>query len=108
MKTKSAWAFLLCLMCTNLWAQKITVSGTVVEEETSEPVFSASVVLLNPDSTMACGASSNMEGRFTLPAVKAGKYIFRITYVGFKTYFKNVQLSSSQKSLSMGHRQTSA
>lgn len=102
MKTKSAWAFLLCLMCTNLWAQKITVSGTVVEEETSEPVFSASVVLLNPDSTMACGASSNMEGRFTLPAVKAGKYIFRITYVGFKTYFKNVQLSSSQKSLSMG------
>lgn len=102
MKTKSAWTLLLCLMCTNLWAQKITVSGTVVEEETNEPVFAASVVLLNPDSTMACGISSKMDGKFTLPAVKAGKYIFRITYVGFKTYFKNVQLSADQKALSMG------
>lgn len=92
----------MCLVCSGLWAQKITVSGTIVEEESNEPVFSASVVLLKPDSTMACGVSSSMDGKFSLPAVKAGKYIFRVTYVGFKTYYKDMQLSSSQKSVALG------
>lgn len=102
MKTKSVLTLLLCLLCSNLWAQKITVSGTIVEEENNEPVFSASVVLLKTDSTMATGVSSNMEGKFSLPAVKAGKYILRVTYVGFKTYYKNLQLSSSQKNMALG------
>lgn len=102
MKKQSVLTLLLCLVCSGLWAQKITVSGTVVEEENNEPVFSASVVLLKPDSTMACGVSSSMEGKFSLPAVKEGKYIFRITYVGFKTYYKDMQLSSSKKNVALG------
>lgn len=102
MKTKSVLTLLMCFLCTIVWAQKVTVSGTVIEEETNEPVFAASVVLLKTDSTMACGVSSNMEGKFSLPAVKAGKYILRITYVGFKNYYKDLQLSSSQKTVALG------
>ena len=94
--------FMMCLLGTCLWAQKVTVSGTVIEEDTNEPVYSASVVLLKPDSTLVTGVSSNMDGKFSIGNVTPGKYIFRITFVGFKPYYKNLQLRASQKNVPMG------
>lgn len=102
MKKKGVLTLVLCLVQVCMWAQKVTVSGTVWEEETNEPVLSASVVLLNTDSTMACGVSSKANGAFSLPAVKAGKYILRITYIGFKPYYKNLQLEAERKQLALG------
>lgn len=102
MRKKIVWAVLLCLWTTCLWAQKVSVSGTVLEEDTGEPVFSASVVLLKPDSTLVTGASSKMDGKFSISGVEPGKYIFRISFVGFKPYYKDLQLSSSKKELAMG------
>ena len=102
MERKIALAVLLCVYSVCAWAQKVTVSGKVVEQDTGEPVFSASVVLLNTDSTMAAGVSSKLDGSFTLPAVKAGKYLFRITYVGFKPYIKTMQLTASNRKVQLG------
>lgn len=102
MRFRSALVFFLCLFSTSVWAQKVTVSGTVIEEDTNEPVFSASVVLLDADSAMVTGASSKMDGTFSLPSVKPGKYLFRITYVGFKPYFKDLVLEKSQKKVALG------
>lgn len=102
MKKRLMLAFLSFFLVLCGWAQKVTVNGTVVDKSTKEPVMSASVVLLKPDSTMACGTSSSLDGRFALPATKAGKYILRITYVGMKSYYQNLQLSSSKPTLSLG------
>lgn len=102
MNLRSFFVSMLCVVATSVWGQKVTVSGTILEEDTNEPVFSASVVLLDADSAMVTGASSKMDGTFSLPGVKAGKYLFRITYVGFKPYFKDLVLEKSQKNLSLG------
>ena len=102
MNLRSFFVSMLCVVATSVWGQKVTVSGTILEEDTNEPVFSASVVLLDADSAMVTGASSKMDGTFSLPGVKAGKYLFRITYVGFKPYFKELVLEKSQKNLSLG------
>ena len=102
MEKRSVLTFLLCVLSVCAWAQKVTVSGTVIEEDTDEPVYSASVVLLNGDSTLVTGVSSKMDGKFSIPNVKPGKYIFRISFVGFKPYYKNLQLSSSQKNVALG------
>lgn len=102
MGKRNVLAFVLCLLGTCMWAQKATVTGTVVEEDTNEPIFSASVVLLNSDSTLVTGASSKMDGKFTITGVKPGKYIFRVSFVGFIPYYKNVQLDTSQKDMAMG------
>lgn len=83
-------------------AQKITVSGMLIEKETSEPVMSASVVLLKGDSTMACGANTDLKGVFKLPSVKAGDYILKVSYVGFITVYKNLKLTSENKTLDVG------
>ena len=58
MKKRNVLAFMLCVWSVCSWAQKVTVSGTVIEEDTNEPAFSASAVLLKTtDSTLVTGAS---------------------------------------------------
>ena len=48
-------------------AQKVTVSGSVVDGSLNEPMPGASVVLLQPkDSAQAAGVSSDLEGKFKL------------------------------------------
>ena len=62
----------------------------------SEPMPGASVVLLQPkDSVQAAGVSTDLEGKFKLPAVKAGNYILRISFIGFQSYYRNITLSTS-------------
>lgn len=83
-------------------AQKISVSGRVLDGETQETVAAASVVLLKPDSTMAVGMSSDIEGKFSLPGVKAGKYILKVSYVGFRPVFKDMALTKGNRSVAVG------
>ena len=69
----------------------------------NEPLPSAMVMLMQPkDSTIAANAVSDTEGKFKLPAVKAGDYIFRVTYIGFQTYSRNITLSKQSKSVNLG------
>lgn len=92
----------LCLAVVTVQAQKITVSGEVTDGETGEALPSATVVLLRPDSTQATGATTNMEGGFRLPAVKAGAYILKVSFVGYKPLLRNLQLTSEQKERHLG------
>lgn len=96
----------LLLLCTlSAFAQNkvITVSGRVVEEDTKEPVEMATVQLLAlPDSTQAAGITTQKQGAFTLPKVKAGKYVLRISYIGFITQNIPLQLSEKAPAKNMG------
>ncbi|MCM1108619.1 MAG: outer membrane beta-barrel protein [Clostridium sp.] len=97
--------WLLCLLwltSVQLMAQKITVSGVVREKGTDEYVIAATVVLLKPDSTMACGVSTGMDGKFTLPAVKAGNYILKLSFVGMKTQTRNLKLTKDKPKVDVG------
>lgn len=91
-------------LCVNiLYGQKITVSGLVNEKATGETCISANVVLLNAkDSTQVSGNNTSADGKFTLPAVKAGNYILRISYVGFKTHYQNLTLAKKPTTVDLG------
>ena len=75
----------LMLLCTlSIFAQNkvISVSGRVVESDSKEPAAQATVQLLSlPDSAYAAGIASSNKGWFTLPKVKAGKYLLKISYI---------------------------
>lgn len=95
MKRFSAWLVLMLLCTFSIFAQNkvITVSGRVVESDSKEPAAQATVQLLAlPDSAFAAGIASNNQGRFILPKVKAGKYLLKISYIGFHTKFVPLQL----------------
>ena len=94
---------ILCLCSLVAVAQKVTVSGLVMDGAQNEPMPGASVVLLQPkDSAQAAGVSSDLEGKFKLPSVKAGNYILRISFMGFQTYYRNIVLPKGDKSINLG------
>lgn len=98
---------LLLMACgVGLFAQgssnKRGVSGVVVDAVDKTPVMQATVQLLNvKDSVMVTGAITDLDGRFSVQA-KTGNYIVKISFVGYKSYFKNIALTRKNPSLNMG------
>ena len=78
------------MMLTALSAEaQRTISGIVVDGDQKEPVIQATVALLKADSTLAGNAVTNTDGRFTMTAPADGRFLLRVTYVGYKTLYKN-------------------
>lgn len=83
--------------------KNITVTGTVIEADTKQPILQASVRLLSlPDSTYAAGVATQLNGRFTLPKVAAGKYVMHITYIGLQPQYIPLQLNANAPNKNMG------
>ena len=90
---------LFCLMALSAFSQTKTVdvSGRIMEGDTKLPAIAASVQLLNlPDSTQATGMASNTHGLYRLQA-KPGKYLLKVTYIGYQPSYTPVQLVSAPK-----------
>ena len=77
------------------------VTGTVVEDETGDPLPQTTVKLLKTDSTLVKGSLTNLEGKFTLKAPSDGNYIVQVTCVGFKPFTQRITVSG-EKNIAMG------
>ncbi|KAA6340685.1 hypothetical protein EZS27_011465 [termite gut metagenome] len=76
--------------------KNITVTGDVIEANTKQVVEQATVRLFSlPDSIFVTGATTSPKGKFTLPKVAAGKYVLKVSYVGFVTEVIPLQLTPS-------------
>ncbi len=100
--------FLLLLVCTCAtfsWAQnskRITVTGTVIDGDDKSPIGQATVQLLSlPDSTMAVGNVTNNNGVFSI-AARPGKYVLRVSFVGYLTQDKPLQLTANKPTVNIG------
>ena len=105
MKRFSLWMVLMMTCTFSLFAQNnvISVSGKVIEGDTNLPAQQATVQLLSlPDSTQAAGMVSNKLGAFALSKVKAGKYVLKISYIGFTTKLIPLQLVASSPNKNIG------
>lgn len=55
------------------------------------PLIAATVALLNAqDSSVYKGASTDMEGRFEVAGVRNGRFILKVSYLGFRDLFRPV------------------
>lgn len=61
------------------------IMGTVYIAETLEPVVGANVVVLGTSR----GASTDVEGKFSIPNLSVGSYILRVSAVGYETMRKS-------------------
>ncbi|MDR1764135.1 MAG: outer membrane beta-barrel protein [Dysgonamonadaceae bacterium] len=99
----SLFTILLFWSALAIGQKNLTISGTVIEEDTREPAVSASVELLTPkDSVYIKGDVAGTTGRFRITELSAGSYILKITYLGYMPYFKNVTLRSDQAAMNLG------
>ncbi len=90
--------FLMLLLSTVAFAQKKegTLTAEVFNKETGEAMTSAILQLYSlPDSTFKVGAPSDFDGKINVKA-QPGKYYARITYVGCKTFEKDVTIENGK------------
>jgi len=75
----------------------LTISGRVLDSEEGVPLQSCSVLLCQTDSTtMITGAISNATGNWTLKNVRPGRYIIKISYLGYHTFYRTIDVATAR------------
>lgn len=77
--------FLVCF-CANLYAQTGSITGTVTDVTTGESLPGASVYIVE----LGKGASTDINGDFTIYTVPEGIYNVKLTYIGYLSQYLTV------------------
>ncbi|MBN2777963.1 MAG: TonB-dependent receptor [Bacteroidales bacterium] len=80
---------LILLMVTNLSGQEYRIFGNVTDKDIGDGLYGANIMLDN-----GTGVSTDIEGAYTLN-VKPGKYTITVSFVGYETISKSVEISNS-------------
>lgn len=99
---RSILSMLLMLVAIASLAQERLISGKITDRDTKDPVEQVTIQLLKTDSTYVSGAISDERGLFHVNAPANGKYLLKITSVGYKPTVKRIQISED-KNLAMGN-----
>ncbi len=73
-------------------AQKGSISGTVIDKKNNESLIGASVLIKNTTN----GTTTNLDGKFEISNIEAGKVIIVTSLVGYNTIETEVQVASSK------------
>jgi outer membrane receptor protein involved in Fe transport len=72
----------------------------VIDNNSSAPLFYANAGLLHAvDSTSVQGVSTDERGKFKLLNIKAGDYIFQVSYIGYEVYRQAISLAGEKKEI---------
>ena len=97
---------LLLTVTLSTYAQNkiVTVSGRVIKAGTKEPDELAAVQLLSlPDSAQVAGMTTSAQGYFSLSKQKPGKYLLKVSFIGYITKVIPVQLTANVPAKKMGN-----
>lgn len=83
-----------------LFAQgRATVSGTVTDKNTGEPLPSATVsIATSADRESKKYTSTDLDGKFVFNSVVNGSYVIEVTYVGYKEDEKKLNVTDKKDS----------
>ena len=102
MRKSLLFLFLSFMLATSAVAQHLVITGQALENKTKQPVEFASVALLRPDSTAVLAGTTDEKGCFALQAKEAGKYLVRLSFVGFTPAVKPAELTAETDTLDLG------
>jgi TonB-linked SusC/RagA family outer membrane protein len=72
------------------WAQQGTISGTVTDAQTGNPLPGVNVVIAETQQ----GSASGPEGEFRITGVSPGEYTLRASFVGYQRLERIIQVSA--------------
>ncbi|MEM9868969.1 MAG: carboxypeptidase-like regulatory domain-containing protein, partial [Bacteroidota bacterium] len=81
--------FSLFLTVIGLNAQDAVIQGTVTDVD-GNPILGANILLLESSK----GASSDVEGKFTIRGLNEGSYFIRISYLGYRPITQQINVPS--------------
>ena len=79
------------------------ITGKLIDADDKSPLIEATIKLVkaNRDSTFVNGATSNVDGTFSIPVSTAGKYVLKVTYLGYNNVSRVITVPQSG-SLALG------
>lgn len=83
------FGFALLLLPGLAWAQQGTITGTVTEGDTGDPLPGATVQI----PSLQTGTATDSEGNFRI-AVEPGEYTLRVSFVGYQTSQRTVTVQA--------------
>ena len=101
-------ATLLAFLVTSasaLFAQNLSVKGSIYDFDSGEALFPAAVQIYQvagTDSTYINGASTDDDGAFVINNLKPGNYVARASFMGYDDAFKNFSLKSGSGTTDLG------
>jgi len=88
-----------------LFAQNLSIKGSVYDFDSAEPMYPAAVQVFQvkgDSTTYLAGASTDEDGSFVIGNLKAGNYKLRATFVGYDDTEKNFTLRSGTTVTDLG------
>lgn len=73
------------------------ITGTLIDADDKSPLIEASLRLVkaNRDSTFVNGATSDVNGKFSIPVSAKGRYVLKISYLGYNSVNMPVTIPES-------------
>lgn len=94
MKKLNSFMLALLFMQAAAFAQH-SISGSVLNKTTSQPLPDASISLNTTGNRNLRNVLSDNAGGFTFNNVANGEYVLVVSYVGFKTFIQNISVSNA-------------
>jgi hypothetical protein len=93
---KISQLFFLVLLCSiNLFSQSYSISGQIADSTTKKLLGKANIILTHlPDSKIK-GIIADNDGKFRIDYVVKGKYLLTVSYLGYKSYKRNIDIDHS-------------
>lgn len=89
-------SILLSLFILNIGNSQNSLSGKLSDSGDKTPLSGASVILLNiPDSSLYKGTSADSEGNFLIENISKGKYVLKISFIGYNHHFKTIEINDT-------------
>jgi hypothetical protein len=93
---------LICAVGLSGFAQKFSIKGQL-SDSANVALPSATVLLLSAsDSSLVNFAVSSAEGNFEIKNISKGEYLFKVTFIGFKSYIQKVPSLSNGTVVDLG------
>lgn len=93
---------LLCILSIATNAQK-KISGKILDEKAQHIPFASVTVLRSADSVKTNAVMTDTAGNFILSDMKNGKYLIKISYIGYQDYYSPViELTEAKKHHQLG------
>ncbi len=88
-------SIMLLLSFTGIYAQSGVIRGTVLDQQSENPLVGAAVQLLNADQET--GVITDFDGQFVLKSVPLGRQSIRVSFIGFETStIPNIEVTSGK------------
>ena len=78
------------------------ISGAVIDQELNEPIPFATVIVNDMEGNLVTGITSSDDGSFLIDNLKAGDYIFKVQFIGYKTYSKEIHIDKNNFNIEIG------